>query len=75
MLRVLFGSIAAAEAVLLTRSRSPWLLSGAVAMFLAAALSAQAFWLGSEGEPLLLLGLHLTTTRRAPARNSPADAA
>ncbi|SDT59473.1 hypothetical protein [Actinoplanes derwentensis] len=62
-------------AVLLARTRSPWLLAGSSAMFAAAALSVFAFWLGNVGELLLLLGLYLTATRRPAPMIAPVTAA
>jgi hypothetical protein len=51
---------------LLVRARQPWLLAGAVAMFVAAALGALAFWCGNIGELLLITGLWWTATRTVP---------
>ncbi|GIH02416.1 hypothetical protein Rhe02_04830 [Rhizocola hellebori] len=42
------------------RHRSPWLLTGAVAMFVAAAAGAQMVWLQNVGELALLTGLLVT---------------
>ncbi|MET8150002.1 hypothetical protein ACIBSW_11370 [Actinoplanes sp. NPDC049668] len=53
---------------LLVRARRPWLLAGAVAMFVAAAAGAMAFWIGNVGELLLILGIWWTAARTAPER-------
>lgn len=47
-------------ATLLIRTRWPWLLAGAVAMFVAAGLGALAFWTGNIGELLLILSIWWT---------------
>jgi hypothetical protein len=51
------------------RSRQPWLLAGSVAMFVAAALGALAFWCGNVGELLLITGLWWTATRTVHTRD------
>jgi hypothetical protein len=48
---------------LLVRARQPWLLAGAAAMFVAAALGAIAFWIANIGELLLITGIWWTATR------------
>jgi hypothetical protein len=48
---------------LLVRARQPWLLAGAAAMFVAAALGAIAFWIANTGELLLITGIWWTATR------------
>jgi hypothetical protein len=48
---------------LLVRAHQPWLLAGAGAMFVAAALGAVAFWFGNIGELLLITALWWTATR------------
>jgi hypothetical protein len=50
---------------LLVRARQPWLLAGGVAMFVAAALGAVAFWFGNIGELLLITALWWTATHTA----------
>ncbi|MEV0898468.1 hypothetical protein [Actinoplanes sp. NPDC049802] len=59
-------------AALLAYSRRPWLLTGAIAMFAAAAAAVTAFWIGNVGELLLILGIWLTATHRTgPHRQAP----
>jgi hypothetical protein len=51
------------------QARRPWLLAGAVAMFVAAALGALAFWIANVGELLLIVSIWWTATQaaRSPA--------
>ncbi|MEU4423809.1 hypothetical protein AB0F81_24525 [Actinoplanes sp. NPDC024001] len=48
---------------LLVRARRPWLLAGAVVMFVAAGAGASMLWLSNLGELALILGVWLTATR------------
>ncbi|GLW30499.1 hypothetical protein Areg01_34390 [Actinoplanes regularis] len=55
---------------LLVRTRQPWLLAGAVAMFVAAAAGALAFWIGNVGELLLILSIWWTAARTSSPSSS-----
>ncbi|WP_179277268.1 hypothetical protein [Actinoplanes regularis] len=58
---------------LLVRARQPWLLAGAVAMFVAAAAGALAFWIGNVGELLLILSIWWTAEHTSsPSSSFPA---
>lgn len=55
------------------RARRPWLLAGAVTMFVAAALGAVAFWTGNIGELALILSIWWTAAQSIrPAHLTPA---